>query len=119
MHHAVLATRRLNENHTSDIILKELNMIEQEFNILNKISGETTDNASNMQSVGNKRIFFKNIKGHVNCFAHTLQLAVEDGSGMREISLVTGQCRKCVAHFNRSHLVSDAIEKFQINQGEK
>ena len=50
---------------------------------------------------------------HLGCFAHTIQLAVEDGLKLPVISKALGACRKLVAHINQSVLATQALLKKQ------
>lgn len=36
------------------------------------------------------------------CFSHTLQLAVEQGLKLPEVSKITDRCKRLVTHFNHS-----------------
>ena len=68
----------------------------EEFEI-KKSPALTTDNASNMNIAANE----VNVN-HVNCFSHTIQLAVQDGLKITQIAKVLGAARKLVSHFNYS-----------------
>ena len=46
---------------------------------------------------------------HINCFAHTLQLAIEDGLKVGQISKTLGAGRKLVSHFSHSVLSTNAL----------
>ena len=65
-----------------------------------------------MKSAGSKHDFCINIDAHCNCFAHTLQLAINDALKNDEIESTAVACRRLVAHFSLSTLASDALEEF-------
>ena len=115
----VLATRGVTDQHTGENIHKALKLIEKEFDIEGKIAGLTSDNASNMKSAGGKHKFCFDIQGHVQCFAHTIQLAVGDGLKLEVVKETAAVCRKLVEHFNKSVQASDALEAYQVNLGQK
>ena len=115
----VLATRRITGNHTGEHIYNSLFKIEQEFKIQEKVAGLTSGNASNMKSAGSKHYFCTDIDAHCCCFAHTLQLAINDGLKAEEIKYTAGECRSLRGHFSMSNLASNALEDFQKQQGIK
>ena len=99
----VLATRMTEERHTGSNIATEVESILREFNVAN-VTSLVTDNASNMV------IAAKELKlPHINCFAHTLQLAIEDGLKTGQISKTLGAARKLVSHFSHSVLSTNAL----------
>ena len=99
----VLATRVVTERHTGSNIAKEVDNIIKEFEIKSLIA-LVTDNAANM--VGAARDLEV---AHINCFSHTLQLAIEDGLKLPQISRTLGSARKLVGHFSRSSLATNAL----------
>ena len=80
----VLGTRLVVERHTGSNIAKEVTKLTREFNI-EAVPSLTTDNASNMSLAAKEFNFFQ-----VGCFAHTLQLAIEDGLKLPQISKTLG-----------------------------
>lgn len=112
--HCVLATRRITEKHTGEHIYSSLLSIEKEFGIDGKVAGLTSDNASNMKSAGSKHSFCTGVESHIQCFAHTLQLAIGDALQQDVVKETTSACRKLIEHFSKSVLPSDALEKYQI-----
>ena len=116
LRHPVLATRRVIGHHTGELISGVLDSMRQEFNIHDKVAGLTTDNASNMRKAGSLQVFTTCKDATVSCMAHTLQLAVEDGLKAETIQNAAAQCRRCIGHFNKSNLASDALESYQIKQ---
>ena len=105
----VLATRLVVERHTGSNIAIEIGKIKEEFKI-EECGALVTDNASNML-VAAREIDIP----HVNCFAHTLQLAIEDGLKVPQILKVLGAARKLVTHFSHSLLATNALLNKQID----
>lgn len=108
--HPVLATRRLLGHHTGENISSALDEIGKEFNIDGKLAGLTTDNASNMKKAAALLNFAPCTDAAVSCLAHTLQLAVEDSLKCEDIQAAANEARKCISHFNKSTVASDALE---------
>ena len=89
----VLGTRVLGGKHTGVNIAKEVYSMAREFGIKNNhIVSITTDNASNMKAAAAEAEIYR-----VQCFAHTLQLAIGGCLAKRTISLTLGKCRKLVS----------------------
>ena len=118
--HTVLSTNRIIGRHTGEHIYDCLASIEQDYGVDTRIAGLTSDNASNMKSAASRQKFNTCDNAHVQCFAHTLQLAVEEGLKKQEvIERAAEACRKLIGHFNRSTLASDELEAYQQRQGQK
>ena len=68
----------------------------------------THDNASNMDTC-------LSILGyaHFRCAGHTLQLAVNDGLKIADVSKTLAKCCNLVGVFHRSVVASDALQKVQ------
>ena len=111
----ILATRKVADRHTGENLANHLTAIQEEFGI-SEIGAMTTDNASN-NAVAARATGYD----HVRCFAHTLQLAVNDGLGISSIARVIVRSRKLVAHFNKSTAATMALEEHQrkINPDQK
>lgn len=68
--------------------------------ISNKIVGMVIDNASNMKAALRSTGF-----NMVNCYAHTLQLAIHDAlDESSQIQAILVKCRAIVGHFKRSNI---------------
>lgn len=93
----ILNNAVMEERHTGVNIGAVIDLLRCEFEI-HTSPALTTDNASNMTIAANE------IKvAHVNCcFSHTIQLAINDGLKLPQISKVLGAARKLVSHFNYS-----------------
>lgn len=108
----------MEEKHTGEHIKEALYNIASEYGIQYALAGITTDNASNMKVPAGGLEFCTKQHAHVSCFAHTLQLAVDDGLKLEEIDIAATKARKLVGHFNRSTVASDALENYQHTHGE-
>ena len=104
-----LASRHIVDRHTGRNIASALNRIAADFEI-EDIPCLITDNASNM-TLAAKEAGLK----HSGCFAHTLQLCIEDGLKISSLSKALGASRRLVAHFNRSVLSTQALRQKQCS----
>ena len=109
-----LSTNVIYERHTGVHIAKAILDVTTDFKVDPKnIACLVTDNAANMHTASLEGEF-----NHLGCFAHTIQLAVEDGLKLPVVSKALGACRKLVAHFNQSVLATQALLKKQSdNEG--
>ena len=101
----VLATRVMLARHTGVDIANEIRSVMAEFGIMN-VMAICTDNASNMKVACQEADFQR-----IPCFAHTLQLAINDGLRLGKpateaqngtIMKALARARKLVGFFNRS-----------------
>ena len=99
----VLGTRLVVERHTGTNIASEILKIKTEFQLSSCVA-LVTDNAANMLTASRELNL-----AHVNCFAHTLQLAIEDGLKLPQILRVLGAARKLGTHFSHSLLATNAL----------
>ena len=104
-----LATRLIDERHSGINIAKAISDIAADFEI-ESIPCLVTDNAANM-SVAAKEAGL----AHTGCFAHTLQLCVEQGLKLNPVAKALGAARKVVAYFNRSVLATKALNDKQLS----
>ena len=72
-----------------------------------------------MKSATSEHKFNTCNNAHIQCFAHTLQLAVHDGLNQDPIEEAASVCRKVVGFFYRSTSVTHALKEYQRRQGEK
>ena len=105
----VLSTKAMPERHTGLNIADRIRETLEEYKIpTNLVSGIVHDNASSMATaVAELEI------DHVPCFAHTLQLAVNEGLTIDRISRLTAVGRKVVGHFKHSALAYSELKKKQ------
>ena len=111
MRNVAVATRPFDTQHSGDNIRTTLKAIADEFQITS-LAGVVTDNATNMvasMSTGELGL-------HIRCFAHTLQLAVNDGMKLPAISKATAAARRLVGHFNHSAQATKALKDAQLQQ---
>ena len=106
-----LSTKPMNERHSGVNIAAAIKSVATEFGI-DSIPCLVTDNASNM-SVASREAGVP----HSGCFAHTLQLCVEDGLKLNPIHRALGAARRLVGHFNHSVVSTQAVlQKQQSNK---
>ena len=108
----ILATREVTERHTGRNISQIIQDICDEFG-LTSVVAITTDNASNMVACGADLGF-----NWIGCFAHSLQLSVNEGLKLPIISKMVTTAKKVVEHFSRSHLAGNALLDHQRRTGE-
>lgn len=104
----VLATKVLYKNHTAENIAKVMQEICIEWGIENKISCIVTDNAANMIKACD---IFK--KRHLPCYAHTLNLIMQDMLGLECIKEILTKCKEIVRFFKSSTVGTEMLKKEQ------
>lgn len=106
-----LSTREVKDAHTSENLAREMkDILETEWNILDKIICVTTDNAANIK----KAVVDILQKRHHSCAAHTLNLVVQDT--IKDSELLIGlveKCREIVAYFKRSNNAAYKLKQVQ------
>lgn len=98
------------ERHTAQNICNMLQQLLQEWGIENKIVAIVSDNAANMVAavrLGGWR--------HWGCFAHSINLIVQDG--LKEISIVLQKIKSTVEFFNRSSHAAAQLKSSQEQLG--
>ncbi|CAG9571748.1 unnamed protein product [Danaus chrysippus] len=106
----LLGCCRFSGSHTALNIASELEIILNRWNLKEKVNFAVSDNAANV---------VKGIKEHLGiehfgCFAHTLNLIVDDALELQQ-GLIDN-IKKIVAHFKRSTVSSERLAKYQIQQ---
>lgn len=86
------------ERHTGDNISKKLITTMRNWNISHKVIAVVSDNAANVTSAIQK-IGYR----QVACFAHTLDLAVQNG--LKHISPITQKVKSIVDYFKQSQVI--------------
>ena len=105
----VLETFEFNEDHTADHIAAQLKRVANAWSIETKIVCVVSDNASNMVA-GVGRTGWR----HLPCFAHTLNLIVQDViRASSELGDLQMKCKAIVAHFHRSVKSSEKLKEVQ------
>lgn len=108
---AVLETNQCEGPHTSENIKQNLQATILKWNIEKKVTCIVTDNAANMVSACN----LLQVR-HLPCYAHTLNLAVNDALKDDELRTVIQNVRNIVSYFKRS---PQATEFLLLTQKEK
>lgn len=97
-------------NHTAVNIASELNAIMDQWGIASKVNFVVSDNASNIVK-GIKEIL--KLK-HFGCFAHTLNLIVDDA--IRPCKELIDKVKRVVAHYRKSTVSAERLTKYQLQQ---
>ena len=110
----VLATKHTTDRHTGVNVANHLTEISSDYKI--SVTSITTDNASNMQSACTAGSF-----NRVSCFAHTLQLCVNDGIQQANVSRALAAGKRLVSHFSHSVVATQALieQQRRINPDKK
>lgn len=103
----------MDTNHTSQNLALEIRRIANEWNIENKIILVVSDNASNVKNALCKELKWK----HFGCFAHTLNLIVNDALHIDGIREMLEKVKNIVARFKRSYISNEKLMTFQKNNG--
>ncbi|XP_036336097.1 zinc finger BED domain-containing protein 1-like [Rhagoletis pomonella] len=109
---AVLSTNPLNDdtNHSGENIASSIRHVLTEWKIFDKVTTIVTDNAQSM--VKACRLLKK---CHLPCFAHSLNLVMQDVLSHDNLKELISKCKKIVAFFKSSSI---AYAKFCAAQGE-
>lgn len=107
---SVLQTRAYEDRHTGENLAALLKSVVEEWGLEGKILACVHDNASNIVSANSPQMVpWKSAP----CFAHTLQLAINDGMRIVGVEEVVQVCNKLVSHFHHSTLASKCLEEKQ------
>lgn len=101
-----LECTEFSERHTGDNLNEKLMKIVRNWNITHKVTSIVSDNAANVTNAIQKTRYHQ-----VSCFAHTLNLAVQNG--LKDISSVIQKLKSIVGYSKRSH---HALAKLQATQ---
>lgn len=101
--------------HSWEAILSKLNSISTDWGIGKKaiLIYIVTVNANNIQCAIKKNSQWT----HVNCMAHTLQLAINDAKMGLGIDKLLAEARKIVSHYNQGPKAYDRISTIQSQMG--
>ena len=107
---AVLNAQCLTEAHTGEYIAAQvLSMLEKWEIALQRVHLVITDNASNMAKAMRDASL-----PHFGCFAHSLQLAINDGLlSQKIVKDIIAICKSIVGHFHRSSVASHNLKRIQ------
>jgi len=103
----VLECVKFSEQHTADNLANELLRVTREWKVENKVVVVVTDNAANIVSAV-KKAGFK----HLPCFAHTLNLVVQQGVSC--IKTLQQKVKAIVEHFHRSSVAAEKLTLLQF-----
>ncbi|XP_061162789.1 E3 SUMO-protein ligase ZBED1-like [Saccostrea echinata] len=103
----VLQTRMMPESHTGENVAEVLRNAVREWNlpIFYGFPPVVSDNAANMMKAGE---LLGNI--HVNCYAHTLNLACQKCLAVKRLENILAKIRKIVAFFHRSNIAAALLK---------
>ena len=109
-----LTVQHLTERHTGDYFGKVLSDIAADYKICNPIC--TTDSAANM-----KCAIQRNNWGHFPCFAHTFNLAVQNGLNVPGVSDIINEAKSVVTYFKHSCVALNKLEDLasRLSESEK
>ncbi|KAL4104807.1 hypothetical protein QTP88_020083 [Uroleucon formosanum] len=108
----------MTESHTADHLEDEIIEILEKWNLSNKVTGITHDNASNITNA------VKNLEDQFNlyssrCAAHTIQLAIKKGLDENVCSRLLKTASLIVAAFRQSPKRSKALQLYLQQTGQK
>ena len=106
----VLSAQCLTKAHTGQYIAAQfLTMLEKWDISLERVHLVITDNASNMKKPMNDVSL-----QHFGCFAHSLQLVIQDGLlSQRAVIDIIAICKSIVGHFHSSSVASHNLKRIQ------
>ncbi|CAH0397643.1 unnamed protein product [Chilo suppressalis] len=99
-------------HHTGIRIYRDIRSILQNWGIYDKVNFFVSDNASNMLSAA--KYFEDDDLPHFGCYAHKLNLVVQDA--LDEIKDTLAKVQKVVNHFRKSTIAKEKLLKYQSNQ---
>lgn len=105
---AILHTKKLDSRHTGENMANALSEIFTEWNIQKKISCIVTDNAANALKMC-QILKIKNLP----CFAHSLNLVVQDNLDMPVVKDTIKKCKEIVTFIKNSNIAADTFQKEQ------
>ncbi|XP_019115228.1 zinc finger BED domain-containing protein 1 isoform X2 [Larimichthys crocea] len=107
---AVLTTTSMSDRHTADNLAEKLNDIVETWGLSGRVTACVHDNARNIVLANNPtRVSWKSVA----CYAHTLNLAVNDGFAAAGISRAIVAAGRLVKHFHHSTIATKALEEKQ------
>ncbi|CAG9833279.1 unnamed protein product [Diabrotica balteata] len=107
---SILAVPKLKEHHTAENLASVLQQTFEEWEIAKKVTCIVTDNAPNMIKMCELLQ-----KRHLPCFAHLINLVVQDNLKLKSVQTVLTKCKEIVRYFKSS---TTAHEMFMNHQKE-
>ena len=113
MNSAVLLTESLPGRHTADLLAEKMNEAVEQWGFEGRVIACVHDNAANIIAANSpSRVSWVSVA----CFAHILQLAINDGFALH-LHRVISVAGKLVSHFNHSTVASKALQRKQEQMG--
>lgn len=110
MQSAVLQTKAMPERHTAENFANVLSNARDHWGLTGKVTACVHDNASNMVLANSDAGLGWDSQP---CFAHTLQLATNDGFKLQHINHVVKAANRLVSHFHHSTVATEALKQKQ------
>ncbi|XP_063743762.1 E3 SUMO-protein ligase ZBED1-like [Eleginops maclovinus] len=110
MRSAVLQTKAMPERHTADNLANVLSNARDHCGLTGKVTACVHDNASNIVLANSQAGLGWDSQP---CFAHTLQLATNDGFKLQNINHVVKAANRLVSHFHHSTVATEALKQKQ------
>lgn len=108
----VLQTRAMPERHTAENLANVLRSATESWGIQDKVIACVHDNASNVVLANTEYLDWDSSP----CYAHTLQLAINDGFKLTAINHVVVSAGRLVSHFHHSTTATQALKQKQQQQ---
>ncbi|XP_035992541.1 zinc finger BED domain-containing protein 1-like [Fundulus heteroclitus] len=100
----------MSDRHTADNLAEKLNYIVETWGLSGRVTACVHDNARNIVQANNPtRVSWKSVA----CFAHTLNLAVNDGFASAGVDRAIAAAGRLVKHFHHSTIATKALEEKQ------
>ena len=109
MKSVVLQTRAMPERHTAENLASVLKNATESWGLNGKVTACVHDNASNIVRANKEFLEWDSNP----CFAHTLQLAINDGFKLTAINNVVISAGRLVSHFHHSTTATQALNQKQ------
>lgn len=109
----LLECSSLSVHHTAKNLANELKKVLTEYGVHDKILMVVSDNAANIKAAVKNELQWK----HLGCFAHTINLVVNDGLQEEEVRRNISKVKHIVGYFKRSHIATSKLLVYQQNQG--
>lgn len=104
--------RVMSQRHTAENLANVLRAAAEDWGIADKVVACVHDNGTNITVATSRLLEWDSHR----CFAHMLQLAINDGFKLNSIAQVAGGASRLVSHFHHSTVASVALKKEQAMQ---
>lgn len=106
---AVLQTKAMPQRHTTENQANVLSAAAEHWGVTGKVAACIHDNASNMVLANTEQLE----RDYQPCFAHSLQLATNNGFKLHNINHVVASASRLVSHFHHSTTATQALTQKQ------